>query len=1699
MGTTLDFASSDAFRKKLMTRNLTPYAKSPRRITPPINFEYTQSDYAVKDSPDSLIDTPSFADGLYPLNQYGAEGGYKQVPDPGALLNSKSNEGEYDYRDANIVVEAPIARDQGFPGVAPAWRPLNAYSTNNSLDGGEVIAQLETVRPDQDRLPNGNPYQPLQFVPSSYGPVSILLNPDPQGTNGLLSSDSYIQRFGATRLKQLFLDRIAQIQIRQTIGRANAFNVRSGTDVLNLVTGIVPLIEPNYQITLPANPIIAATDFALRLAGSYIPVSPIPGSYWDTSVQLGQPTTIQQISNAFRDSATGKFFSRLLGANRTGSQIMYNNMGGGQKSRLFGNIDFNKFKPSFERTLFDRSGGALVGATSNNSNFYVGSNTSEPSRVFSPDGQLPINEFGLEQQSPVYGPSELAQLYEGPNQEVKLGANGPTYSNGGGIEGGFTWVSPKYRGNAGKKVGLEGEIITPDQDFKPSSYNKTESTNFEFREGSILFDTQRLIDSQPQGGKRLQHVGNAIDQVSKIFHDGYKEMTKGSRVLAYVGAVGQEIGTEYCRVFAKDTPYLQYNDLQKTNGMTTEGRRFSYSVLDKTYNLNIAPNKREGGQDSSNLITAGNSAYAKKYMFSLENLAWRTSNTPGYTVNDLAVCERGPNGGRVMWFPPYGLTFNENVSANWKSNDFIGRPEPIYTYNNTSRSGSITWKMVVDHPSVLNMIVNKVLGKESNAERINSILDSFFAGCRKYDLYELAKRYYTINPQDLYELQTIITSGDLSREQLGAAVRTVQSGVEGTREDVRQSTPQASSTIDFSSLQNVGLFFDNAYPLENGSTDYTSLYISYIGRESNYTKNSPDTENFFDKGVIPSYEALNQFKLALAKAFEANPEGTVTLIIDASCSAPASDAYNKSLAKRRIDSMVSYFNSDPALKQFVSSSPQRLIVKEGTPFGENTSSTPKISKTDTGPFDVSTFVPNAQTFNCSDKNATGVLQVKGGDQVGPTDVYTVGAMACRRAFISKIESTLTQPPKVPTAQPTQQVPTNSQQGNVPPKTFPATQVELTWTEKDNITKRVLRGLLSECDYFETIKEETPMVYDSLKEKLKFFQPGFHSMTPEGLNTRLTFLQQCMRPGDTIPTIKQKTPQSAPELEYNNAINTSFGTPPVLILRIGDFYNTKIIPTSLSLTYEDLDINPEGIGVQPMIANVTLQFNFVGGSGLKQAVDKLQNALTFNYYANTEIYDDRADVTDTSYKVLDKNFLNSIGAQPPAATNNQTQNLNGQSNSSTIGTILTNFITETSENGRITYKEYMNKFVSETQTYFQNVVNKQQEILQQYNHGMMQIVTSERKYINGNVLPNGSESIKIMGKPESMESKVNKIFKDYEDDLESNNENEMDLFIKWMENPSKNFNPKVRRQLKQNMKNFVKSKKGNFLGSATKIVQDLSIQQQNLLGYLSRANTLIYGQTLGSTGTDGLQQANGNVKVYIISGTTEVLRTSDSYTETLEELRGDIFKIANDIKNFYDFVSREFTFSQGSIDFKGVLIYGEQNQVTLYKDGLKEKVFFPFSRLPEFQRDSFKRQYIIFNNIIVDDTQYQSFKDFIIGNIVNNKSLLDSGSTDLDSQFDAYWQREAKPKFEEENRITKDFIKKLSDSDLKDFLNYTPFPEKERVLVYELTDGSANPSSFEGQENLIKSLGATLNSNTDDSTWNTSSDVPDVYISKVKLN
>ena len=148
--------------------------------------------------------------------------------------------------------------------------------------------------------------------------------------------------------------------------------------------------------------------------------------------------------------------------------------------------------------------------------------------------------------------------------------------------------------------------------------------------------------------------------------------------------------------------------------------------------------------------------------------------------------------------------------------------------------------------------------------------------------------------------------------------------------------------------------------------------------------------------------------------------------------------------------------------------------------------------------------------------------------------------------------------------------------------------------------------------------QRPVAFKSLKEKLKYFHPGFHSTTPEGLNARLTFMLQCIRPGDTIPI------KGIADDADLNARNTSFGPPPVCVMRIGDFYHSKIIIKDVNITYEEgvWDFNPEGIGVQPMLAKVNLSFKYIGGQGLRRYVDQLQNALSFNYYANADVYDER---------------------------------------------------------------------------------------------------------------------------------------------------------------------------------------------------------------------------------------------------------------------------------------------------------------------------------------------------------------------------------------------------------------------------------------------------------------------------------------------
>ena len=163
--------------------------------------------------------------------------------------------------------------------------------------------------------------------------------------------------------------------------------------------------------------------------------------------------------------------------------------------------------------------------------------------------------------------------------------------------------------------------------------------------------------------------------------------------------------------------------------------------------------------------------------------------------------------------------------------------------------------------------------------------------------------------------------------------------------------------------------------------------------------------------------------------------------------------------------------------------------------------------------------------------------------------------------------------------------------------------------------------------------------------------------------------------------------------------------------------------------------------------------------------------------------------------------------------------------------------------------------------------------------------------------------------------------------------------------------------------------------------------------------------------------------------------------------------------------------------------------------MKSEVFFPFSKNVQFSNyKSFKRMYMLVSQDLKSGN-YERFKNAMIGNIINNTALLGRGNLNISQDFDEYWLRQAKPIFDEEDALTNAFLDEMEKNKLKNFINFTPFPSKARVM-----DFVQNLSPSDLQKDLIKFLGASSNSSSNTKTWNDQvNGSPSAFQSKVKLN
>ena len=576
-----------------------------------------------------------------------------------------------------------------------------------------------------------------------------------------------------------------------------------------------------------------------------------------------------------------------------------------------------------------------------------------------------------------------------------------------------------------------------------------------------------------------------------------------------------------------------------------------------------------------------------------------------------------------------------------------------------------------------------------------------------------------------------------------------------------------------------------------------------------------------------------------------------------------------------------------------------------------------------------------------------------------------------------------------------------------------------------------------------------MVYDSFKEKIKYFNPAFHSTTPEGLNARLTFLNQCVRPGETIPTIGTDG-----KPKYNDAVNTSFGAPPVLILRLGDFVNSKIIPTSLSFTYEPLvfDMNPEGIGIQPMIANVSLNFNIIGGMGLARPVEQLQNALSFNYYANTEIYDERSVWTeDTS--ALDKSVVDAILASQTPATVANVDNPATNNGGTTIGEIITNIPVPSGQTGEIGYQKIMDSLLTDTKTYFEAVVNQMQKLTLNSNYGIEQLVNDSRLYSKGTISPSPENDygVEIYGKPEGVEKRLEDLFKKVIEDINSNNN--PNPIIKELLNKKFAEDSFAIRVVRQNMIDYITSLSSTFASEITTITQELTIQQQTYIQNIRKLN-LISGKT------DGKILDSNTPRVYNIKGTDQISSSSiPAPDDTYMEFTDDYESLALTLQGYTEL-----------LDTNDIV-----NNKSFYDEGNFQAVDENY-----FDSEPDKRFFLVISRIFNNSNKLEEFKKYVIkGDLLKIKDPVK-----LQKKFDDITDDIAKKYSKELKAEEKKFDKFKSSSEYTSFtdgIEKLMYPKgKTRKFDYTTV---ADPTTESTQKTDISNLYKTVNVDSDKDTFN----------------
>ena len=687
-------------------------------------------------------------------------------------------------------------------------------------------------------------------------------------------------------------------------------------------------------------------------------------------------------------------------------------------------------------------------------------------------------------------------------------------------------------------------------------------TDFNIKAGLLEY-TRNLINAKG---------GDVGDITRKAFKSGDKLVGfNGSALWTAPSTALQEFaGRKGVRQHSILDQYDRFAKAIRFNGNQVYGGNED-SVIYKSVIPRIHPTIDEGEMNNKNLI------------FSIENLAVTVkneTNEPYGTLDDeyntpIPACEIGQSGGRLMWFPPYNLKINETANAKFEPTVMVGRNEPIYNYMHSERSATLTFTLLIDYPEQLKNYVGQ--------DKHKAIAEFFAFGGDDYNktLEDVSEAIAKI-PENEKRIQEVEGRPPFEQPEIEEPAEIIIS----FPNDVPNVKENLNTFID-------KLYKEYTYEIIDGllSSDGKSFGLNEkIFIPSGVTKITGTPFYFLETSGLAGFSQYNQtgstvLNDELRRIYDTEENRR---LFDIEIEGRASKLFLVPEREREFNRLLGLRRANVA-KFFINERLKAIYGKDAAGLGitikflgENNSGTSGSLKADP-------------------KNATV-------DRIPERETKE------ERVAIIKIKknSNEREKPEVVLTEEERKV------------------VDALKQENDNLKKKINNSKLRSgtCIYNERKStsggnsgdgnEDNNNVDAGILKGFKsvsgdYFYPTFHSQTPEDFHKRLTFLHQCTRQGTAKRYEVQIDDTGTPR-----ARNSVFGKQPICILRIGDFFFTKIIIENVQFDYNDTiwDLNPEGFGMQPMIANITLQIKIMGGQSLKGPIDALQNAVSFNYYANS---------------------------------------------------------------------------------------------------------------------------------------------------------------------------------------------------------------------------------------------------------------------------------------------------------------------------------------------------------------------------------------------------------------------------------------------------------------------------------------------------